>query len=175
MSAPGKARWLYAYSGTLRGIYVLRYLLFSGGVAVLFGVFERRITGAQHSGLGLVTGLALGLFLFRRQLKPLRAPSLALSQDAVYLVERKQAVTLPWNTIRTISLSGQRVVLELSQPLAAPTGEVADQVQLEPRSFGTAPAPLQAALQAALRDEAQRRTLPSDERVRTVLAIQGGR
>jgi hypothetical protein len=166
-------RWHYAYSGTLRSIYVMRYLLFSGGVAVLFGVLERQLTGWDRSGLGLLVGLALGLVLFRGQLRPLRAPQLALSQDAVYLVERKQAVTLPWHTVRAISVSGHRVILELTQPLRAPTGELADQIQLEPRTFGSAPAALKDALTRALNDEAQRRLLPSDQRVRSLLSIQG--
>ncbi len=166
-------RWIYGYSSTLRSIYVLRYLLFAGGTAVLGGVLERLVTGWERSGLGLLAGLALGLVVFRRQLRPLRAPQLALSQDAVYLVQRKQAVTLPWHTIKAISLAGDRVVLELSQALRAPTGELADQIQLEPKSFGSAPAKLREALAAALADEAQRKQLPPDSRVRTLLSIQG--
>ncbi len=168
--APGP-RWLYGYSGTLRGIYVLRYLLFAGGTAVLFGVAQRLITGWNASGVGLVVGLGLGLVIFRGQLRPLRAPSLALSQDAVYLVQRKQAVTLPWKTLKGISLSGERVVLQLTQPLTAPTGEVADEIQLMPRTFGSHPEPLKDALERLLRDDALRRGLPADQKVRTLLAI----
>ncbi|MGQ0507895.1 MAG: hypothetical protein ACT4TC_21545 [Myxococcaceae bacterium] len=166
-------RWLYSYSSTLRSIYVLRFLLFSGGAAVAGGVIQRLATQSDRVGWGLLLGLIAGMVLFRGQLAQVRAPSLALSREALYLVQRKQAVTLPWNTVSGVSIDGPRVVVQLSKTLETPGGAPADQIQLEAKRFGAAPTTLHNALSTALLGEEARRTLPADDRVRSLLSIQG--
>lgn len=161
----------YGVSSTLRGIYLIRYLLFSGGLASALGMLQRAALGAQPPVAGLLIGFFVGLLVFRGQLRPLRWPTLVLSQDAVYLVQRRQAVTLPWKSIRAVAADGPRVTLHLREALRSPTGETTEAIQLEARKFGVSPEKLLGALGGLLSDPLARLKLPPDQKVRASLQI----
>ncbi len=163
--------WRYGVTSAFKGIYVIRYFLFAGGLSIGAGMLERWIFGTVPPVAGLLAGFFVGLLAFRGQLQPLRWPSLYLSRENLYLVQRKQAVTLPWNAIQSVAAAGPLVVLELKQPMTAPTGGVADQIQLEAKKRGTGAEPLASALRAPLSDPASRAALPPDAFIREKLAL----
>src|SRR5438046_3031184 len=119
----GTLPWRVSFSSTLKGIYVMRYFLFSGGTAIA-GALVQRASGEPRPLAGLAVGLAAGLFLFRGQLRPLSYPSLALGRESLFLVQKKQAVILPWNQISEVKQSPQQVSLVLAEPMKAPDGTV---------------------------------------------------
>lgn len=157
--------WRYGFSPTLKAIYVIRYLLFSGGVAVAAAMVQRAAFGAQPPTLGLLIGLAVGLVLFRSQLRPLGYPALLLSRDALYVVRRKAFVTLPWTAIRSVAQEGEEVALSLDPPLPLPEGSTA-RFALRPAQLSV-PAPrLSAELRAVVEDPRARAQLPDDAALR---------
>jgi hypothetical protein len=155
-------------SNTYRGIFVMRYLLFSGGLAIAGGVLERLARGPGHSLLGLLLGLVVGLFLFRGQLRPLRYPRLALSQDALYVLKSGSPVGVPWRDIGSIQASGDKVLLELTK---TPPGLAEPRLQLVARELGSQPDNLASRLSRFHRDEAFRANLSDDKRTRAVLGL----
>jgi hypothetical protein len=168
---PSPARWTYGASSALRGIYLLRYLLFSGGLSIAGAMVHRAALKSERPVLGLAVGLLIGLFLFRSQLRPLSWPRLVLSQNALYLVQRQRAVTLPWASISKVAVEGTRVSVQLKAPMTSPSGEVADQIQLESRMFAAGAAMLGAALSAAVENPSERGRLPDDGKVRQLLKL----
>jgi hypothetical protein len=171
VAATAPAPWRFAFSGTLKSIYVIRWLLFSGGTAIAFAMVERLAFESERPLLGLGLGFLVGLGVFRGQLRPLRWPSLSLSQDALYLVQGKQVTTLPWSSIRAVVAEGHLVTLQLAQPLTAPSGEVIDQVKLDAKKLGTSVPLLTDALAPVVADRAARSALPTDGKLRALLRL----
>jgi len=149
-------------SNTYRGIFVMRYLLFAGGLAVLGGVLERLVRGADHSLLGLLAGLVMGLVLFRSQLKPLRFPRLVLSQDALYILKAGTPTRLAWQDIRDIRAQGDSITLEVPQ---------APGLQLTAKELGSEAGTLASRLQRFRSDAVFRANLPDDKRTRASLGL----
>ncbi|MBI3183881.1 MAG: hypothetical protein HYZ28_17225 [Myxococcales bacterium] len=172
MSAP--TEWRYGLSTTYRGIYLLRYLLFSSGLAVGFALLERQVLGSRPPLGGLAVGLLAGLVLFRGQLRPLRWPRVLLSRETLYVVHRRQTVALPWPALREVAQVGELVAIRLAQPIAAPSGEPAEEIRLEARKLGAAPDRLATALERLRTDSAARGGLPEDVAVRAVLSGERG-
>jgi hypothetical protein len=163
--------WHFSVSSTVRGIYVLRYFLFAGGLAIAGALVERTALGGDRSLAGFATGLAAGLLIFRAQLRALRWPTLAISQDAVYLIRRKTATVISWDSIAEIVDEGPFVTLQLRTPLSSPDGEAVQQIRLETRKFGTSHVALLEDLRRYARAPAARTDLPDDARLRRLLAM----
>ena len=128
--------WRLQFSSTLKSIYVLRYLLFSGGVAIAAALLQRALLGPQRPGLGLLVGLAVGLVVFRGQLRPFSLPVLALGQEHLFFVRKGAAVLVPWSAIRSVTEQGKAVVVQLAGPGPRPDGTVGESFQLGSRDFG---------------------------------------
>ncbi len=155
----------FGFSGTLKGIYVIRYLLFSLGTAVAGALIQRAFKWERAPILGLGLGLAAGLVLFRAQLRPLSWPSLILSESALYFRERGSGVrTVPWPSVRGI---------EERDGVIQIVGEEGsrDPISLEPRKLGTSKERLREALDTLVKDPSARAGLPADKRVRTFLGL----
>ncbi len=120
----------------------------------------------------MIGGFLVGLVLFRGQLRPLRWPRLALSQSTLYVLSRRSAVQLPRQAIRSIGADDRTVTLNLSTPMQAPDGAVADQVHLIPQTLTIARDALQSTLSAWLNDGDFRSRLPSDAEVQARLKMQ---
>jgi hypothetical protein len=166
---PDPLQWRFAVSSTLRGIYVIRYFLFSGGSAILGALIERSATGGDRPIAGLLIGFAVGLLIFLGQLRPLSWPSLAVSQEAVYLIRKGRASVIPWSAIDQIEAEDRFVSLRLVP--RALEGESTDAIRLEPRKFGMGSAALQETLRMLANNRELRSRLPSDEQLRRALAI----
>lgn len=149
-------------SGTLRGIYLIRYLLFSGGAAIALALVERWAVVGQRPWHGLVVGFGLGLVLFRSQVSRARAPTLLLSRSALSLVGKGKSVHIPWGLVEQCSVAKARLNLKLSAPLSKQSGS-STTLSLDPRDFGTSSQLLTEELAALAADPAQRARLPSDE------------
>jgi hypothetical protein len=166
-----RAPFAFGASSALKGIYVIRYLMFSGGTAIAGAMIDRLAFGAERGAFGLLAGLLVGLVVFRSQLKALWWPRIVLSQDALYLVQRKQAVTLPWSSIASVAHDGPRVVLQLKAPMKSPDGAAVDQIQLEAKKFASGAQGLADALRKPLDSAEERAKLPPDPAVRKTLQI----
>ncbi|MFZ5468412.1 MAG: hypothetical protein ACOZIN_03150 [Myxococcota bacterium] len=164
-------RWRYGFSATLKGIYLIRYLLFSGGAAIAAAMVERLLFPGHAPVAGWVLGLGVGLFVFRGQLFPLSWPTLLLSRDHLYLVRKRQAMALPWKSVRAVRHDDARVTLELGEPMRAPDGQLADQISLEAKKLGTPAGDLVLELERLLTDPKALATLPEDVRVRRDLGL----
>jgi hypothetical protein len=164
-----RLQWRFETSGTLRGIYVIRYLLFSGGCAILGALVERTATGTDRSVAGLLIGLALGMVLFRGQLRALRWPALVLSQDALYLLRKGKAVAVvPWTAIGEVERRDGLVSLRL---VGSEEGGFREALKLEPRQHGIGAESLQKTLRMLADNRELRSRLPSDEQLRRSAAI----
>lgn len=150
-------------SGTLRGIYLIRYLLFSGGAAIALALIERWANGGQRPWHGLILGFGLGLVLFRSQVSRARAPVLFLSRSALSLVGKGKAVHIPWGLVEQCSVAKARLKLRLSAPIFKQAGSSATTLCLDPRDFGTSSQLLTEELTALATDPSQRAKLPSAE------------
>ena len=162
-------QWRFAVSSTLRGIYVIRYFLFSGGCAILGALIERAAVGADRSLAGLLIGLGGGLVIFRGQLRPLFWPSLALGQESLYLIRRGRAAVVQWASIDQIAAEKKVVCLRLIGSTTKP--ESAQTIRLDPRKLGTSFDSLLKQLVALAADPQRRLQLPTDEQLRRALAI----
>ncbi len=149
----------------------MRYLLFSGGLAIAGALVERAALGTEEAALGFTIGFAAGLAVFRTQLRALWWPTLAVSRDAVYLIRRKQASIIPWQSIAEVLGEGRLVTLRLASPLASSDGSPVEQIQLEARKLGTAHAVLLQTLQRYAQGRSARMVLPDDARVRRTFAV----
>jgi hypothetical protein len=163
--------WRFSLSSTVRGIYFIRYLLFSGGAAIAAALIERSLIQQERAVAGLLIGFALGLLAFRGQLRPLRWPALAMSQQAIYLVRRHRAWILPWSSIQAVAEEGRWVTLRLSAPVRSPEGSLVGQIQLDPKKFGVAHESLMEAVRGFWKSELARAGLPSDHQLREVLRL----
>jgi hypothetical protein len=168
VSQADRLQWRFETSGTLRGIYVIRYLLFSGGCAILGALVERTATGTDRSVAGLLIGMALGMVLFRGQLRALGWPALVLSQDALYLLRKGKAVAVvPWTTIDEVERRDGLVSLRL----VGSEGGSREALKLEPRQHGIGAESLQKTLRMLADNRELRSRLPSDEQLRRAAAI----
>jgi hypothetical protein len=161
--------WKFGISSTLKGIYVIRYLLFSGGSAIAGSMVQRIVGSKDVPVIGIVVGLIVGLLAFRGQLRPLSWPKLMLSQTTLRLIQRKRVVELPWEAISGVGQVADRIAVSLKAPMTAPNGDVVEQIQLEPLKFGASPGVLGQALEQLSQSEALRSRLPSDEQVKSAL------
>lgn len=154
--------WRFSISSTLRGIYVIRYFLFAGGLAIAGALIQRAAVGEAPPVLGLLLGFGAGLLLFRGQLRPLSWPTLVLSQQAIYLLQRKGPPTvLPWASVEEISHGEGKVYLRVrGSPL-----------ELEARKYGTSADALGRALRQLADDPQLRLSLPSREQLGRMRAI----
>jgi hypothetical protein len=164
-----RLQWRFDTSGTLRGIYVIRYFLFSGGGAILGALIERAATGSDRSVAGLLIGFALGMVLFRGQLRALGWPSLVLSQEKLYLVAKGKAVAvIRWSSIGEIERQHGVVCLRLIEAVGGGSSKA---LRLEPRQHGVGAESLEKTLRMLAGDPALRSRLPSDEQLRRASAI----
>jgi len=168
---PRSPPWRFSASSTVRGIYVLRYFLFSGGLAIAGALLERAALGTDRALVGFVIGFAAGLIVFRGQVRALWWPTLAVSREAVYLIRRKRATIIPWDSIAGVLDDGRFIALQLQSRLALPDGSPVEQVKLETRKLGTSHAALLNALQLYAKGRASRMDLPDDAHLRQLLAI----
>ena len=160
-------RWYYSHSSTLRSIYVLRYLLFSGGAAVAGALVQRSLVSTRRPALGLMVGLVVGLVVFVGQLRHAFAPRLALSRDALYLLTYRRMARLPWELVREVLREGNDILLRLSAPVSwEGVGAVAE-VRLNARWLGSTAAQLQSNLRALATDAGLRQKLPLDADLRS--------
>src|SRR6202022_2757875 len=75
---------------------------------------ERAATGSDRSVAGLLIGFALGMVLFRGQLRALGWPALVLSQERLYLIVKGKAVAvIPWSSIGEVERQHGLVCLRL--------------------------------------------------------------
>jgi hypothetical protein len=155
----------FGLSSTVRGIYAIRYLLFSGGSAIAFAMLERVLTRSQHAGAGLFIGFMSGLFIFRSQMRRVFSPRLLLGQTALYLARRRRVSAIPWSALKEIRTEGTQISLALSVPMLSPQGFPTEEVRLQPRIFGTTLQELQRSLSFFL-DPLNRQKLPDDAHVR---------
>lgn len=169
MSQPDRLQWRYSTSATLRGIYVIRYFLFSGGLAILGALVERAATGSDRSVAGLLIGFALGMVLFRGQLRALGWPALVLSQERLYLLRRGRAVAaIPWTSIGEVERQQRLVCIRV---IGAPEDSSTRGLRLEPRQHGVGTESLEKTLRMLASDPHLRSRLPSDEQLLRVSAI----
>ena len=174
MTSMPTPRWRYAFSSTLKGIYVMRYLLFSGGAAIAGAMLERAITRSDATPLtGLLAGALLGLLVFRGQFSAARGPILGLSREHLHIVRKRVATTVPWSVIDGVTLAEGLVSLKFSAPLQAPDGSFVEEIRLDARRFGVGAAPLHQELSALATDPAMRGALPPDRDVRLSLGLSG--
>ena len=159
-------RWYYSHSSTLRSIYVLRYLLFAGGVAVAGALVQRALVSSGKPTLGLLVGLMVGMVVFVSQLRHAFAPRLALSRDALYLMKRRQISRLPWNSVREVSREGSSILLRLSEPISWESAKAVSEIRLNPKRLGSTAAQLHSNLRALAADARLREKLPTDAKLR---------
>jgi len=165
-------QWRFAVSSTLRGIYAIRYLLFSGGMAILGALIQRALSGTERTALGLLVGFALGLVIFCGQLQPLRWPTLLLTQEAIWLIGRKTAATIPWASVEEIGVSEGAVVLGLRR---ASESAPVERFPLVARKYGTGADALEKTLRQLVADRQLRSSLPTEEQLRRSGAIPPSR
>lgn len=165
-------QWRFAVSSTLRGIYAIRYLLFSGGMAILGALIQRALSGAERTGAGLLVGLAVGLVVFRGQLQPLRWPTLLLTQEAIFLIGRRTTAIIPWASVEEIGTSQGAVVLRLRR---ASESAPAERIRLEARKYGTGADALEKTLRQLAADGRLRSSLPTEEQLRRSRVIPPSR
>lgn len=151
--------WRFQFSGTLKAIYVMRYLMFSGGAAIALAVAQRAYDG--HVGIGLVFGLLVGFFLFRGQLRPFRVPAMGLGRDRIHFVHRKQDKTLEWTKVTSVSAHDRYVALVL---------EGGGSMEILARDYGLSAQALATLLQGFLQP-VRRNLLPPDAEVRRALGV----
>lgn len=168
MAAPSITthRWHYSHSSTLRSIYVLRYLLFAGGVAVAGALVQRSLVSTQKPALGLLVGLMVGMVVFVGQLRHAFAPRLVLSQEALYLVKRGRISRLPWKSVREVGREGNCILLRLSEPLSWESAKAVPDIRLNAGRLGSTAARLYSNLRALAGDARLREKLPSDAELR---------
>lgn len=159
-------RWYFSHSSTLRSIYVLRYFLFAGGSGVAGALFQRWAANVERPVLGLVGGLALGLVLFWGQIRNAFAPRLALSQGALYLVQSRRSLRLPWDQVREVVRQGDRIALRLAVPTAWNQRTSVSEIQLVPRRLGVGATELFESLEGLMLNPSSRQRLPTDEDLR---------
>jgi hypothetical protein len=165
--------WRFAISSTRRGMYLLRYLLFTGGLAVGLGVFERLLV-PERSGFGLLIGLALGLFVFRGQLRALSWPRLLLSQEHLFLLHKRRATVIPWAAVRDARAVDGQVVLRLATSPQETEARVAESIELDAGQLGTSTAALHEVLGKLVAQPSLRGRLPPDATIRQRLQPTGG-
>ncbi|HME90992.1 MAG TPA: hypothetical protein VKE49_06185 [Myxococcaceae bacterium] len=168
---PPSPPWRFSASSTVRGIYVLRYLLFSGGLAIAGALVERSALGVDRPLAGFAIGFAAGLVIFRGQLRALWWPTVAASRESVYLIRRNRATIIPWDSIAGVLEDSGFVALQLRSPLALPDGSPVERVRLEARKMGTSHRALLDAMQLYAQGRASRIDLPDDAQVRQLLAM----
>jgi hypothetical protein len=154
--------WRFQFSGTLKAIYVMRYLMFSGGAAIALAVAQRAYNG--HVGIGLALGLLVGLFLFRGQLRPFRVPAMGLGRDQLHFVHRKQDRPVEWTKVTSVSAHDRYVAVVL---------EGGGSMEILARDYGLSAQALATLLQGFLQP-VRRNLLPSDAEVRRVLGAADG-
>jgi hypothetical protein len=153
-------------SSTLKGIYFLRYLLFSTGLAAGVAVVVRLLSPEEpRPWTSLGTGFALGLVLFRGQLRPLRFPRLALSQDTLYVLRRGKPLEIRWTQVREVKATGDSV------EVAYDPGQAPNTLRLKARELGMRPEVLAGSLGAVARDATVRGRLPEERWARASLGI----
>ena len=154
--------WRFQFSGTLKAIYVMRYLMFSGGAAIAFALAQRAYDG--RVGVGLLLGLLVGLFLFRGQLRPFRVPAMGLGREQIHFVHRKQDKALEWTKVTSISAHDRYVALVL---------EGGGSMEILARDYGLSAQALATLLQGFLQP-VRRGQLPPDEEVVRALGAATG-
>lgn len=159
MSDGAEVPWRFQFSGTLKAIYVMRYLMFSGGVAIALAVAQRAYDG--HVGIGLVAGLLVGLFLFRGQLRPFRVPAMGLGRERIHFVHRKQDRAIEWDKVTSVSAHDRYVALVM---------EGGGSMELLARDYGLSSQALATLLQGFLQP-VRRSLLPADAEVRRQLGV----
>jgi hypothetical protein len=164
------APWRFQFSSTLKSIYVIRYLLFSGGAAIAVAMVQRLASGSERTGLGLLAGLAVGLVLFRSQLRPLSLPVLALGQEHLFFVRKGKAIALPWPAIRAVTERGKHVAVQLAATATRPDGTAGDAFELRGSDFGLT-APQLAQLLQGYREPLARSPLPTDAELRQAMGF----
>jgi hypothetical protein len=157
---------------TMRGIYVIRFLLFSGAVAIATAVVQRGLTGSERPLLGLGVGFLAGLFVFRGQLRAARGPKLFLSQTALYLVQRKRAVVLPWTAIEGAPVQDGRVTVRLREPMLGPDKLPTQAIKLNAHKLGAGTDDLSKALDGFAREAQSREKLPPDAAIQALFAAR---
>jgi len=159
-------RWYFSHSSTLRSIYVLRYFLFAGGSGVAGALLQRWAANVERPVLGLVGGLAVGLLLFSGQLRNAFAPRLALSQGALYLVQSRRSLRLPWDQVREVVRQGERITLRLAAPTALNERSLVSEIELVPKRLGVRARELFESLEGLVLNPTSRQRLPNDEDLR---------
>lgn len=160
-------QWRFGASSTLRGIYVIRYFLFAGGLAILGALIQRSASGEGHSVLGLLLGLAAGLFVFRGQLSALRWPELLLTQEGVYLVNRKKPAGLPWEAIDEVAHRNGTIAIRMR---GSPTNPPAE-IELQARQYGTSSEVLAKAISQLAAEPQLRSVLPTVDQLKRAGAV----
>lgn len=153
------------FSSTLKSIYVLRYLLFSGGLAIAGAMLERLFTRSDRAGLGLLLGLAAGLFAFRSQLRPFSLPQLVMGREHLWFIRRGRDVAIPWQLIARIEHDSRNVTLSLSRAQPLLDGATGSRLVLRGLDYGTT-APMLGDLLRRAADPDERRAFPSDDEIR---------
>ncbi|HYV48418.1 MAG TPA: hypothetical protein VFA20_26340 [Myxococcaceae bacterium] len=160
MTASGaEVPWRFQFSGTLKGIYVMRYLMFSGGAGIALAVAQRAYDG--RVGIGLAFGLLVGLFLFRGQLRPFRVPAMGLGREQLHFVLKKQDKALEWAKVTSVSAHDRYVALVL---------EGGGSMEILARDYGLSSQALATLLQGFLQP-VRRNLLPPDAEVRRALGV----
>jgi hypothetical protein len=156
----------------MRGIYIIRFALFAGGVSIGTAVAQRALTGTERPLLGLGIGLLAGLVAFRGQLRAARGPRLFLSQTSLYVVDRRRAVALPWTAIEGAPIENARVTIRLREPMLGPDGQPTLAIQLNAHKLGTGRDELSQALDGFARQADVREKLPPDAAIQALFAVR---
>jgi hypothetical protein len=159
----------------MRGIYVMRFLLFSGGLGIALAMVERGLAHSDRPIAGFLAGTLAGMVVFRGQLRAARGPALLLSRRAVYFVQRRRAVIVPWQAIQGAPVEHGLVMLRLRETMAGPDGGPTEAIALNARRLGAATSELASALDALAKEEASRERLPPDEQVQALLGAAAAR
>jgi hypothetical protein len=162
--------WRFQFSSTLKSIYLIRYLLFSGGAAIGLAMIQRLALHSERLGLGLLLGFALGLVLFRGQLRPFSLPVLALGQEHLFFVRKGSAIIIPWRAIQRVTEQDKVVAVQLDAPATLPDGKSGTAFELKGGDFGLNARQLAQLLQEH-QQPAHRATLPTDAEVRQQLRL----
>ena len=164
--APSR-QWRFGASSTLRGIYVIRYFLFAGGLAILGALIQRSTSGEEHAVIGLLLGFAAGLFVFRGQLSALRWPELLLTQEGVYVLNRKKATALSWEAIEEVAHREGTIAIRVRGRQTSPPGEIG----LQARHYGTSSEALGRAISQLAAEPQLRSVLPTVDQLKRAGAI----
>jgi hypothetical protein len=156
----------------MRGIYVIRFLLFAGAVAIALAVVQRGLTGTERPLLGLGIGFLAGLFAFRGQLRAARGPKLFLSQTSLYLVQRRRAVVVPWTAIEGAPVESGRVTVRLREPMLGPDKLPTQAIKLNAHKLGAGTDDLSRALDGFARQTESRQQLPPDAAVQALFTTR---